>query len=58
MATGKVTISIDLPSATNPTVKEEPFEFEDEDSMTGTIDVDFTSAQDGGPVMRPSKPRF
>jgi hypothetical protein len=29
-----------------------------EDNETGVCDLDFISASNGGPVMRPSKPRF
>jgi len=56
--TGKIIVTIDLPSATNPTVEERTFTFEDEDSVTGECDLVFVSAADGGPTMRPSKPRF
>jgi hypothetical protein len=56
---GTITITIDEPSASTPTVSTQAFTYDDEEDMTGVCDIEYlASTSSGGPVMRPSKPRF
>ena len=56
---GTITISIEEPGAANPTVSVKSFTYDDEEDMIGSCEIVYLAAGSaGGPVMRPSKPRF
>jgi hypothetical protein len=56
---GTITISIDEPNSSDPTIQTESFTYDDSEDMNGSCDITYVSSEsEGGPVMRPSKPRF
>ena len=51
--TATVTCSIPLPSATEPTVRTMTFEFDPDNSFNEPIDLVYSNASEGGPVLVP-----